>query len=54
MLQASDDEWQMGQFSGASGVDDNGDNGDTEEQLEPAKTAERPSADKVRYRLSQL
>jgi len=47
MLQASDVEWQMGQFSGASGVNDGSDDGDTEEQSEPAETAERPSGFKV-------
>ncbi len=47
MLQASDVEWQMGQFSGASGVNDGSDDGDTEEQSERAETAERPSGFKV-------
>ncbi len=44
MLQASDVGRQVGQQSGAS---DDGDNGSTEEQSEPAETAERPSGVKV-------
>jgi hypothetical protein len=46
-VQASDVEWQLGQHSGASGVNDDGDDDDSEEQSEPAETAERPSAVKV-------